>query len=209
MEVFLVLFIIGIIGAYIWAFTFRKEMPLFFEQELQKTGLNTNQKYTNVSGALAIDESSKKICLLKSTGSKRYETHIFPYKDLINSEILENGKTTSIGLNDGGLILARSKKKITSIVLKLTIDDTSNPVLNLNFYPSESLFKAQKSIEHWHGLMSVILSKHKNKKVDDNKTSTKNMNSDLENLEKLASLKEKGIISEDEFLAKKKQILGL
>ncbi|WP_414858413.1 SHOCT domain-containing protein [Phormidesmis priestleyi] len=36
-----------------------------------------------------------------------------------------------------------------------------------------------------------------------------NNNSDLDQLEKLASLKEKGIISEEEFQAKKKQILGL
>ena len=46
--------------------------------------------------------------------------------------------------------------------------------------------------------------------IEANSTSpVSNNTSDLEQLEKLASLKEKGIVSEEEFQAKKKQILGL
>lgn len=45
--------------------------------------------------------------------------------------------------------------------------------------------------------------------VKSNNPITSNSSSSLDELEKLASLKDKGIISEDEFLMKKKQLLGL
>lgn len=45
--------------------------------------------------------------------------------------------------------------------------------------------------------------------IKPNNNSNQSTHSNLDELEKLANLKEKGIITEDEFIAKKKQLLGL
>lgn len=208
--VFPILLLLGIIILIIWSFIYKQEMFIYLEQELERLELNIDHKYINVSGVLAIDEKAQQICLIKATGYKKCDTFVFSYQELISSEILENGKTSSIGINDGGLILARSKKKITSIILKLTINNTDNPVLTLNFYPSQSSLKAFKAVEHWHGLMNVIMNKQRyNISSDKESLINNNSNTDFDMLEKLADLKEKGIITDNEFQAKKKQILGI
>ena len=46
-------------------------------------------------------------------------------------------------------------------------------------------------------------------KIKDSKTNNSSNYTNLDELEKLANLKEKGIITEEEFVAKKKQLLGL
>lgn len=64
--------------------------------------------------------------------------------------------------------------------------------------------KQEKSFEDLKIKIEEIILKNK-----ENSKNTQNSNSYLDDLERLASLKERGIITEEEFTAKKKQILGL
>ena len=64
--------------------------------------------------------------------------------------------------------------------------------------------KQQEIFEEAKRTIEDLISSNKN-----NNSSNQSTHTNLDELEKLANLKEKGIITEDEFIAKKKQLLGL
>lgn len=131
-----------------------------------------------------------------------------------------------VGAVIGGLSGAKrsSSEEVKRIDLRLTIYDTKNPLHDVNFMSTEvkkngviSGFiynDAMNKARHWHGMIDVLIkTADKEDSLQENFSSTKNIDkshqsSVADELLKLNELKEKGVISEDEFILQKNKILS-
>ncbi len=178
---------------------------------------------TDGSNGIAIDKTQKKIAI-----SDKASPLIINYSDLINVELLENGSTimkkstsrTVGGAIVGGVLLGpfgaviggvtgKSKvvDKTNSIALKIIINKLDNPVHYLYFLNSETkkdtfvYQNARKNAELWHGKFSSIINSIDNSET---KQISSSSNSMADELKKLDDLRQKGILTEEEFIAQKK-----
>ena len=132
---------------------------------------------------LAIDERRKKICLINHR-QRGVTKRVFLYKDLLSSEIFEDGATVTKTVRSsqlggaliGGLALGgvgaiigglsgktQTSGKVKRVDLRLTVNDTNNPLHDVNFLNLETkkdgiLYKHPiQQARHWHGLIEVLI----------------------------------------------------
>jgi hypothetical protein len=132
---------------------------------------------------IAIDENRKKVCFIKLI-NENSKLNIFDYKDIISSEIFEDGETITKtsrksqlgGVIVGGLALGgvgaiigglsgkkTSINKVKRIDLRVIVNDTGNPIYDINFLNEEceknsiKYKKAMDKARHWHALFTVII----------------------------------------------------
>ena len=203
-----------------------------YKESINKNNFIAEQEYLiNDYSKIMLDETHKKIAIYNEKGLK-----CFNFEDLIDFEIVENGSsviqskiasTLAGGILLGGvgaLAGANGRKQINdicnSLILKMYFSDNGAVCITekINERP---LYK--NSIEYQSlsstvdNIVSVLkyvkqqaeYSVYSNPKT----TSTKENNkiedtSSINQLEKLAELKEKGIITEQEFEESKKKILS-
>ena len=190
---------------------------------------------------LAIDNKRNQICILKNDEDNIHTT-IYKYKDLLESEILEDGESvtkTSRGSQLGGALLGglalggvgvllgglsgkqNNINTCNSIDLKIIVNDFNSPMIILNFF--KSMFGIEKSMpqykeninsaREWNSLLSVLIKKADE---DDNKSTQKKIKdtnnkisiSVADEIIKLKSLKEEGVITKEEFEKQKNNILS-
>lgn len=201
---------------------------------------------------IAIDEESKKVCILwnkhdnvtelsSTFGKYDYEYQIYDFRDILQTEILENGSTvtkTSRRSQVGGALLGsmlaggagavigglsgatKSQNEVKKVQLQIIVNDTKKPFHRITFMSEEKavskenmIYKhANKLITHWQSILSHIINKTDAVDIPDlnnNKNGQQLLNSTsvAEELTKLAELRDKGIISEDEFVSQKKKLL--
>ncbi len=156
------------------------------EKSLSSTRTDTYDKYNFKEGKIifsddklsfiSIDENSKQICLLINPPAK-----IYKFKDIMKSEIVENGNTiieTSRGsqvvgaavggalLGGAGLIVGglsgkkTQKSTIDKIDLVITVSDTSRPIHVLHVLKEKSGSRYEDKFElarRWHSIISIII----------------------------------------------------
>ena len=212
-----------------------KEMKDKDNVELEKlTNFKASNKFQDEWGLLlAIDDINMKIAIK----TEKIALTTYNYNDILECEIIEDDVSTykkSTTRTVGGAILGgvllggagaivgglsgkqKKDKKYRKIQLKLTLKDTSNPNLFLPFYESHNkegididdptygqyLKNSIKDINEWKDIIAIIIDKVDN---DYNLNDTNNSMSD--ELLKLNELKEKGILTEEEFNEQKKKLL--
>lgn len=178
---------------------------------------------------MAIDNTNKKFCIVTQNSTKLYS-----YDDLLGVELSENGESLTktlrgsqvAGAAIGGLLLGgagaiigglsgkkETIKLINNIELKITLNDTQNPIFDFVFFrrhtkeenPSSHMNKARK----WNSLLhAIILQKDKNSNVNENIETQHKILSVADEILKLKVLKDKEIISEDEFNIQKNKLLA-
>ncbi len=186
-----------------------------------------SQKFigTDHRTGIAIDEQSKRVCLIGEQYG-RATLKVLPYRDVLESEVVENGVSvtkTSRGSQVGGALLGglvlggvgavigglSAKKtttsKVTSVDLRVVVNDTREPVHRLRF-------PTRAQAEHWHALISVII-----RQADQEDRASANAPggqsaqapvSVADELAKLSALMEKGLITQGEFQAQKARLLS-
>lgn len=137
----------------------------------------------NGDTGLAIDEERKKIVLIKN-GPEGVDLIPITYRDVLSSEIFVDGETitkTARGSQLGGALIGglalggvgaiigglsgkkRSSKKIKRIDLRIAVNDTKNPLHDINFMDVEGkkdgkvYQSAMDQARHWHGLIAVLV----------------------------------------------------
>ena len=123
----------------------------------------------------------------------------------------------------GSTAKATQNKEVSSMSIKILLKNTSNPTLVLKIYSGATL-KTKKIADrtHYEGLMkevsgikdifSIIIDITDKKNAQAKSTSTPRMlstGSVADELQKLAKLKEAGILSEEEFIAQKSKLLNI
>lgn len=126
-----------------------------------------------------------------------------------------------VGAIIGGLSgKKRSSEKVKRVDLRITVNDTKSPLHDINFMDIEGkkdgiVYKsAMDQARHWHGLIAVLI------KMADNEDSRKegfessskekgdSTASLADELSKLSDLRDKGVLSEEEFSIQKQKLLS-
>lgn len=142
-----------------------KDFPLTKTKELahEIIGFNEEEKYF----VYATGEKAKKI----------------PFEKIISSEVVTDGETISkrsikgaviggvvaggIGALIGSGVNSKTKEKIKTIDIKLTIDSLTDPVISIRFYTNSgddgiyALKNALIPTEEWEGIFKVIIERNK------------------------------------------------
>lgn len=106
-----------------------------------------------------------------------------PFEKIISSEVVTDGETISkssvkgaiiggvvaggIGAIIGSGVNAKTKEKIKTIDIKLTIDSLTAPVVSIRFYTNGgddgiyALKNAMIPLEEWEGIFNVIIERNK------------------------------------------------
>ncbi len=185
---------------------------------------------------LAIDEQRKKICLIDHR-QHNVTTRVFVYKDLLSSEIFEDGATVTKTVRSsqlggaliGGLALGgvgaligglsgktQTSGKVKRVDLRLTVNDTKYPLHDINFIDLETkkdgfLYKqAIQQARHWHGLIEVLIKRADLEDMAANTNFALKRQSGFiaDELIKLAELRDAGVLSIEEFQQQKTRLLG-
>jgi hypothetical protein len=203
----------------------------------ERSDFSATQKIMGCDGnsGIAIDETRKKVGLI-SNEFNIVSIRVFSYRDLLCSEIFEDGSTITKtvrtsqvgGALVGGLLFGgvgavigglsgktETTGKIKKIDLRLTVNDTKNPIHDVAFQNVEGnkgglIHKAaMKQARHWHSLIEVLI-----KRADmEDKSSTQQIAqiappaSIADELKKLAELQVAGILSAEEFQQQKVSLL--
>lgn len=201
-------------------------------------GFNPSNIYVPHDGksAIAIGDNDKQICFVNNESS--FSPTLVSYRDLLSVEIIEDGESitkTSRSSQIGGALLGTvllggvgtiigglsgnktTTDKVSSLVLRIVINDTKNPDRYITFLNSESKksdygYKiAIENIRKWQSSVNVLIRKAD---IEDEKNKESSAAaqiykpSNISDLEKLAELRDKGILTDEEFQSEKMKILN-
>lgn len=125
-----------------------------------------------------------------------------------------------VGALIGGLSgKTKSSEYINRIDLRITVNDPKTPLHDVNFINVKSkkggiTYKySMDQARHWHGLIAVLIKHADSEDAEKEKTSNKSdrvspVQSVSDELIKLSSLRDKGILTEEEFIAQKRKLLA-
>lgn len=153
---------------------------------------------------------------------------VYKYNDIVDYELLEDGESIikksgigravtggvlfgGVGAIVGGVTGKQKTKSICkSLKIKITVSDINNPTVYINFIPSETkkdswIYKnAYNSAQECLSVLQLICNNSENE-VQNNASPISNADEIL----KYKNLLDNGIITQEEFEAKKKQLLGI
>lgn len=187
-----------------------------------------------VSSYFAMDDNSEQWAIAKGLFPSYKNCTPYDYADIVDFELLEDGSSISRGglgraLVGGALfggvgaivggVTGKKKNKLTctSLMIKITVNDTARPVEYIKFITSSTyktglVYKsAYKNAQEIMSLLQLIANKVCEKKAAAQNPPVVVMQSvsAVDEIRKLKELLDDGIISQDEFEAKKKQLLGI
>lgn len=195
--VFCVIIIVFIL--FIWNFYSSIEKDVLISDIIKEKlseldNYKTTQYYIdkNFSKYIGIDEINSKVCLIITSGREKenYIMNIYSFSDILEVEIIENGNTVSkmsktsvagrailggillggVGAVIGGFTANRNNfEKMDKISLKLIVNNTKNPIFEIDFYNDiRGKGLEKKNIDYvefinkanyWYGLFKVIIKK--------------------------------------------------
>ena len=212
----------------------RKAMETYL---LEIPDFSATQKVLGTDGTngLAIDEQRKKICLIDHQ-QQNISCRVVEYESLLSSELFEDDSTVTktvrssqiggaliggVALGGVGAIIGglsgqtNTSEKVKRIDLRLTVNDTRNPLHDVNFLnfemkkDSPNYQNAMKTARHWHSLIEVLI-KRSDMEDRENPASISQTQpiSIADELKKLADLRDSGILNVEEFQQQKAKLLG-
>lgn len=190
------------------------------DRELEKLNKDVTFEGTNViENIIELDENRKlfKLCRCKYCNPSK----IYKYSDILDFELLEDNNTieTNAGIGKavaGGLLFGgvgaivggstakrKSKKVVNSIRIKITLNNTQNPVIYIDLLKDQlktDSLEFKNITEIAQKLISVLnIIKNISQKENDS----------FEEIIKYKELLDNGVISQEEFETKKKELLKI
>lgn len=178
---------------------------------------------------IEFDDNQKKWLIPDGFLGKKKNPKIYNYRDIVDFELLEDGETiTKGGLGRavaGGMLLGgvgavvggvtgkkKSKAICNSLKIKITLNNINDPVVYINFLTAttkkESLtYKTlYNSAQECLSVLQLICSSQETPNENNNSVAA---TSNVDEILKYKKLLDEGILTQEEFDAKKKQLLGL
>lgn len=174
---------------------------------------------------LAIDDTEKRWMLAQPIGSA---PKIYSFHDLISFDLIQNGNQIISG-NDGkaavgavlfgaaGAVVGASAKKTvrdmcSDLHIELNVNDLNCPLIKLPFIEQQMavnspLYEIRSELAR--KVMAILSYIKANAEQPEQKTIEQPKQDIYGEIEKLHALKEKGILTEEEFTQKKKSLLGI
>lgn len=126
-----------------------------------------------------------------------------------------------VGAIIGGLSgKTKSSEKVKRVDLRITVNDTKSPLHDLNFMDIEGkkdgiVYKsAMEQARHWHGLIAVLIKTADNEderqeRIEPSSNVESSTQTSLaDELSKLSDLRDKGVLSDEEFSTQKQRLLS-
>ncbi|MHC1723955.1 MAG: SHOCT domain-containing protein [Aminipila sp.] len=205
------------------------------KEDLIEVSNNEVQVWTptiTVNNYFEIDEQNKKWAVLKQKifGGKGAPLHIYNYTDLLSYELIEDDASVTKGglgmaalgaltFGGAGAIVGsvvggkKSKKFVNSLKIKITVKDMGTPPIYINFLATKTKCDSfiYKTIFESAQKVLAALERIKDQVDSQNSmpTATEDKNNIADEIRKFKELLDEGIISEEEFAAKKQQLLNL
>ena len=185
----------------------------------------------DIENYLYLDENKKKICIPTGMIKKKVDlTRVYNYSDILNYELLEDGNSVSkggvgralvggalfggVGAIVGGSTGHKQKQTCTKLQIKITLNNIDHPTEYINFIIAEIrkdnlIYKnAYSSAQKVLSALDIICNSN-SKEENRNTEKTKNSKSAPEQIKEYKELLDSGAITEEEYEAKKKQILDI
>lgn len=198
------------------------------ESVLKEKGFSIDKSVGALAAKLYVDNTNKKWAV-KELGEYT-DIKIYNYEDLIDFELIEDGESKIkggfgkaliggvLGGSKGAIIGSSASRKISETVSLLEIiirtNDFNKPQYNITFIKGYSLPKDanyRRIYDEAQEVIGVLNFISSNGKVS-NSVALENNNQSVSNadeLKKYKDLLDSGVITQEEFNAKKKQLLGL
>ncbi|WP_252233792.1 SHOCT domain-containing protein [Clostridium sp. ZS1] len=181
-----------------------------------------------IGSYIEFDDNQKKWLMPDGLFGKRKNPKIYEYSDIVDFELLEDGESIFKGdlgrAITGGVLFGgtgaivggitggeKSEAICTNLKIKITIKNINNPTLYINFITtatkkSSSTYKMEFNLaqECLSVLQLITNNQEVLKEVD-----TTFIGSSTDEILKFKNLLDNGVITQEEFDAKKKQLLGL
>ena len=181
---------------------------------------------------VSIDEANEKVAYISMEGTK-----VFSFEDIISVELLESGVTVSkkstsrtiggalvggvlaggAGMVVGGLSgSSRERRKVSSIIVKVTLRDVSNPSVNIvcvenyklpPYSDDDGMYLFYGPAQEIVDTLNVIIDKVDGRSTQAQKADTAPSNSLSDEIAKLHKMLTDGIITEEEFAKMKEKLL--
>ena len=185
-----------------------------------------------IGNYLAVDEITCQWAIGKGVFSPFEKAIPYNYEDLVDYELLEDGSSiTKGGLGRavvGGMLFGhtgavvggmtgkkKTKQTCTNLEIKITVNNAEKHTQYIRLISSStqreshSYKTAFRTAQDILGLLQLICHQRDTNKENQPQVTQQQPVSSVEELRKYKQLWDDGIISEEEFLAKKKQLLGL
>lgn len=194
----------------------------------ESAGFLVSTRITDIGDefALAVDTEHSQWLFIDS---KTEQVFYYKFSDLLNYEMFMDGQTLISGNTGsaliGGILFGtvgaiagassgqKATQNCTELYIDISVNDVKNPRQRITFI-STALSKDSNEFKYEATLAKDIAALFDFIRNDDKRTENIDLPLNLKDdiyveIEKLYSLKNQGIISEDEFVAKKKHLLGL
>ena len=180
--------------------------------------------------AIAIDDEYKKVAVSgvnTTTDNSFFEFDIYDFKNIVAVDIIEDGQSAisgNIGATVAGGILfgglgavagaakgRRIKKICNTLSIEMRFNDLSKPVRILEYITKptktegKTYEKAMQNLREAYDLLNYVIIQNEKH----SETSAENRTSTADEIRKYKVLLDDGIITQEEFEAKKKQLLGI
>jgi hypothetical protein len=202
------------------------------KKEQNKQELAVFMPNKKIGNYLEIDEGKKLWLIPSGIFGGRGKATVYNFCDIIDIELLEDGESIvkgglgravaggllfgGIGAVVGGVTGKRKTKGIcNSLKIKITVNDMRNPAVFINFINTEmkkDSFTYKTAYSHAQECMSALQVLCNNAAALGNENPAglpENGSSAADEILKFKNLLDSGIITQEEFEAKKKQLLGL
>lgn len=210
----------------------KKDIDEYDDYLLYKANLLENfVPARSINNLLLVDEANK---LFGIPQGKKKDPKVFEYKNLIDCDYLEDGNSmTGGGLGAavaGGLLLGgvgalvggitgnkKTKVNINKMQVVLTLDNMREPSITIDILPGATkkggfIYNSYfQTVQNLLSAFAIILEDNAKSSdlISDSKGEPVRNDDPTEQLRKYKSLLDDGIITQEEFDSKKKQILGL
>lgn len=191
--------------------------------------LNSFNATKKIGTHMEIDEDQKKWLIPDGMFGGKKNPNIYNFNDIADFELLEDGESIAkgglgravaggilfggVGAIVGGVTGGKKSKSIcTSLKIKITLNNISKPVVYIDFIKASTkkdsiIYKSMfKSAQECLSVLQLISNNGQEVPQENNATSAI---SEADEILKFKNLLDNGIITQDEFDAKKKQLLGL
>lgn len=225
--IMLIIPVIVVIACIVGLVNIKKNNSQSNENKLSMEQISATKVITNefTQCTVKIDENNKKIAICNVKPTSKVET--IEFAKICECEIIEDSNTILKGgigrALVGGLIAGstgaiigantrNSKNVVNDLHIRILTKDINNSFFIIPVIQSETKkdsFIYKYSIDFANNVYSTIIAIIKSNENDNSNNILTNESNDFEQqLEKLAELKEKGIITEQEFQESKKKILS-
>jgi hypothetical protein len=208
------------------------DVKIDMESNLANKQLLENFNPTRTIGTyLEIDEEKKQWIVPNNKGGKKKKdlnVKVYQFSDIVSFELLENGETITkgglgaaiagdllfggIGAVVGGITGKKKSQAVcNNMQIKITVKNISKPTVYLNFFDAPLkkdgfIYKGYYKVAQEVLSLLQLMCESEQKPTETNQIPQL---SEADEILKFKNLLDSGIITQDEFEAKKKQLLGI